>query len=351
MQLLSKPPILCAHYVFSQAPRLCQAWIINNPWNCRWRADSTLVCVLMTKTIWFKCDPWRVRPYLSFPQGEVIEVTNSRTGWPAQSGSSSIVSFPSFPSGPSWKGPSTVSQAYWSTQEWFSLSVCAGAKLWKHAAVICCAALWWDVDSAAAFRKFTDLGGVRCCTPPRQCVATTTTTCQWLSKPTCARGDELACACALETVSVCRSAVQMLEQISSSMESQRHRRPPHSADAHAHTYAVAQALVQVQICSGESQECFEIYTLFCLSLSAFMMKDCVCISCANTNLSLFPSSWLCKIYIFCKSLSCAGEEVRFYHCFGGKSCVVILSGLSPLSSCECIHCILPGQACRSLHIS
>lgn len=114
-----------------------------------------------------------------------------------------------------------------------------------------------------SFRKFRDLGGVWAL-HPHQCVATTTTTCQWLSKPTCARGDELASACALETVSVCRSALQMLEQISSSMESQRHRRLPHSADTHA--YAVAQALVQVQMCSGESQECLEIYILLCLYL-------------------------------------------------------------------------------------
>lgn len=141
----------CNHVVFqnrqfsariTSSRKLCasanfQAWIINNPLNCRWRADSTLVYFLMTKTIWFKCDPWRVCPYLSFLQGEVIEVTNLWTGWPAQSGSSSIVSFPSIPSGLSWKGPSAVSQAYWNTQEWFSLNVCAAAKLWKNAAVLC----------------------------------------------------------------------------------------------------------------------------------------------------------------------------------------------------------------------
>lgn len=85
-RLVSQPPILCTHYVFSRKLHVSanfQAWIINKPLNCRWRADSTLVYFLMTKTICFKCDPWQMGPYLSFLQGEVMEVTDLRTGGPA----------------------------------------------------------------------------------------------------------------------------------------------------------------------------------------------------------------------------------------------------------------------------
>lgn len=114
-----------------------------------------------------------------------------------------------------------------------------------------------------SFRKFRDLGGVWALDPHRSVATTTTTTCQWLSKPTCAGGDELASACALETacVSVCRSGLQMLEQISCSMESERHRRLPHTLQTHTHVCCGSSSgLSWARVRWSWSQECFEIYT-------------------------------------------------------------------------------------------
>lgn len=57
------------------------------------------------------------------------------------------------------------------------------------------------------------------------------------------------------------------------------------------------------------------------------MNYCVCISCANTNLSGHPLSHFPDrksfLFFLFTSTDFAGEEVRLYCCFGSESCVVL----------------------------